>query len=150
MMSAKEFIINRIRELVHEIRNVKVRYEYDSMASVHTVEVSPCDIYRNDKDYMRLEAEFYDDFVKNFPEESICFQSSDAPVRIERADYVLAGIDYYISDYLPDASVNIPDVYSNIPTWAVSVQSTSPNGVLPIGLADNRKFVKEEDYSLAA
>jgi hypothetical protein len=45
MVSAKDFIINRIKDLVLKIRNIKVRYEYDSMASVHTVEVLPCDTY---------------------------------------------------------------------------------------------------------
>lgn len=150
MVSAKDFIINRIKDLVLKIRNIKVRYEYDSMASVHTVEVLPCDTYRNDEDYIRLEAEFYDDFIKNYPEESICFQSSDAPVRIENADYVLAGKDYYISDYFQNTLVNIPDVYSNLPAWAVNVQSIPSHEVLPIGLSGSQRFVKEEDYSLAA
>jgi hypothetical protein len=150
MVSAKDFIINRIKDLVLKIRNIKVRYEYDSMASVHTVEVLPCDTYRNDEDYIRLEAEFYDDFIKNYPEESICFQSSDAPVRIENADYVLAGTDYYISDYFQNTLVNIPDVYSNLPAWAVNVQSIPSHEVLPIGLSGSQRFVKEEDYSLAA
>lgn len=92
-MNATEFIINRLYSFVELFKNARVRYEYDSLAEVHTIEVYPQSVYDSD-DYLTWESGMFDDFAGNFPGEVIGFISEDAVVGIKSANYAIEGIEY--------------------------------------------------------
>lgn len=94
IMNAKEFIHAELLRFVEAFTEVRVRYEYDSEARVHTVEVLPKEIYHSDAAYIRWEDDFYRRFVDRFPMESICFVSEDALAGIDNPEFVLEGIEY--------------------------------------------------------
>lgn len=92
-MTAKEFIISKIKAFVHDVTNAKVRYEYDDVARLHTVEVTPQSVY-DSKDFDKWESSLFDEFIAAYPADEIGFISNDALVGIDNVTYEDAGKDY--------------------------------------------------------
>jgi len=93
-MDARRFILDELKEFIKHFTKTRVRYEYDSYAMVHIIEVLPNEIYHLDKDYIEWENSLYNCFVDFFPTENICFISDDAMVGIESPELVLEGLEY--------------------------------------------------------
>ena len=51
-MTSNEYIINELNLLLEKIQNIRVRYEFDQMSSMHIIEIVPDDVYRNDALYL--------------------------------------------------------------------------------------------------
>lgn len=94
-MDSKFFIYNELQDFIKLFPQTRVRYEYDSYALVHFVEVLPNVVYHSDSNYIQWEEEVFIRFIDKFPTENICFISDDALVGIETAEFVLEGLDYY-------------------------------------------------------
>ena len=92
-MNATDFIITRLQSLTKEFKKAKVRYEYDIVAEVHTVEVLPQTVY-DSPEFLEWESRVFDEFVSAYPQEIIGFISEDALVGINHADYTAEGIEY--------------------------------------------------------
>lgn len=90
-MTPKEFVIKNLEDLANRFPEIRVRYAYDSMALVHTVEICPSDFYRSNQDYIAWENTMFEKFVDSFPQENICFVSEDAIVGVENAEYEKIG-----------------------------------------------------------
>jgi hypothetical protein len=90
-MTSKEYIISELKTLVKDFPNVRVRYEYDSLAMVHFVEVVPREVYHSDDKYILWEGKMVDNFIEHYPCENIGFISDDAYVSIENAEFTLYG-----------------------------------------------------------
>ena len=115
-MSVRELIINYLQVFVDEFKNARARYEYDSLAEVHTIEIYPQSVY-DSKEFLAWESSMFDDFISVFPEEVVGFISEDAVVGIKSAEYAIEGIEYapYNTDpyfFFDVQSVNI--IQSNI------------------------------------
>jgi hypothetical protein len=93
-MKSQEYIINELEFFIKKFSKVRVRYEYDEAALVHTVEVLPNEVYHLNKDYISWERTMFDKFIALYPTENICFISDDALVGIENAIYIKEGLDY--------------------------------------------------------
>jgi len=93
-MEAKDYIIKELESFIKKFSKVRVRYDYDENAIVHTIEVLPNEVYHLDKDYIEWECEMFDKFISMYPNENICFISDDALVGIEKEIFVKEGIDY--------------------------------------------------------
>ncbi|MDR3187848.1 MAG: hypothetical protein LBT94_01510 [Prevotellaceae bacterium] len=93
-MKPQEYIINELKTLLAKFPNVRVRYEYNQQAVVHTIEVVPRDVYRSEEEYILWESEMFDKFVERYPTENICFISDDALVGIEQVDFTLYGKNF--------------------------------------------------------
>lgn len=93
-MTPKEFVIKNLEDLVNRFPEIRVRYDYDSMALVHTVEISPSDFYHSNQDYIAWEYALFEKFVASFPQENICFVSEDAIVGVENAEYEKVGLAF--------------------------------------------------------
>ena len=92
-MNATDFIITRLQSLTKEFKKAKVRYEYDIVAEVHTVEVLPQAVY-DSQEFIEWESRVFDEFVSAYPQEILGFISEDAIVGINHADYTAEGIEY--------------------------------------------------------
>lgn len=93
-MTPKEFVIKNLDNLTHRFPGIRVRYAYDSMALVHTVEICPSDFYRSNQDYIAWENTMFEKFVDSFPQENICFVSEDDVVGVENAEYEKIGAEF--------------------------------------------------------
>lgn len=93
-MEAQEYIKKQLTHFVKLFKKTKVRYEYDTLSRVHTIEVRPNKFYNLDPKYLQWEEEFYENFTKKFPTESICFVSDEDLVGIENVDFMAEGYYY--------------------------------------------------------
>jgi hypothetical protein len=90
-MNSQEYIISELYAFIKIFPMVRVRYEYDEHAVVHTIEVIPNEIYRLNEDFISWECEMFDKFVERYPYENICFITDDALVGIDHVDFELCG-----------------------------------------------------------
>jgi len=81
-MAPDKFIENKLSELVDKFPQIKVRYEYDEMCSLHTIEVLPKEIYNNNSDYQCWEEYVIFEFIDIYPEHNISFITDGALVPI--------------------------------------------------------------------
>jgi len=93
-MVSSEYIIEKLKELVKDFPAIKVRYEYKGDSSVHFVEVLPGSVYRHDEGYADAEDRIIMDFIKEFPDENICFVTEDSYVTVENPSFELVGCNY--------------------------------------------------------
>jgi hypothetical protein len=96
-MESKEYIINKLESFIKRFSKVRVRYEYDERAVVHTIEVLPNEVYHLDEEYILWERQMFKDFIEHYPDENIGFISDDAVVGIDNPIYIKEGLDYAIS-----------------------------------------------------
>lgn len=93
-MKSTKYIIAELTSFVTNFPKTRVRYEYDSLAKVHVIEVVPNEVYHLDKKYIQWENNLYDQFIIDFPNENICFISDDAIVGIETPSTTLYGLEF--------------------------------------------------------
>ena len=143
-MNATEFVINRLHSFVELFKNARVRYEYDSLAEVHTIEVFPQSVYDSD-DYLAWESSMFDDFANNFPGEVIGFISEDAVVGIKNADYAAEGIEF--APYNSEPSFSLDTHTINILLSGVLNTRTSPSTTEPSRDNFAPTFIDYNDYN---
>ena len=83
IMKSTDYILKELERLLVLFPNIKVSYEYNNLASIHTIEVVPREIFHLNDDYKNWEQIMIEDFINNYPTENICFISDDALVGIE-------------------------------------------------------------------
>lgn len=76
-MNYKEFIIERISLIVKQVNDIHIRYAYDNITDYNIIEVSPESTRRGNESYVELEADFWSDFYKSFPNENILISEAD-------------------------------------------------------------------------
>lgn len=92
-MSSKDFVIDKIKKFLQSFKNAKVRYEYDELARLHTLEIAPQSVYDSET-FDQWESSMFDDFVEKCPDENIGFISEDALVGIDKVTYEEEGTDF--------------------------------------------------------
>ena len=95
-MEAQEYIIKELESFIKRFTKVRVRYEYDERAVVHTIEVLPNEVYHLDEEYISWERQMFEDFIERYPDENIGFITGDALVGVENPLYIKEGLDYSI------------------------------------------------------
>ena len=95
-MTSKEFIKEKVKELLDIFTDVRVRYCYSEEEGVHFIEIVP-DYICNDDTFCEWESKIIDDFSEIYPAEGICFIPEDSIITIEEAQWVLYGSDYSIT-----------------------------------------------------
>ena len=146
-MEAKEFIINAINDLVAQFENVHVRYEYDNLAIVHTVEVLPVATYKEDKAYIQWESDVMNSFIKEYPYENLCFVSEGALSGIEHIDYEAEGIRYSEPTRVKSDPININPYGLNVSRQVNDFMLSQP---YEKNTTVDATQYNGEDYSLAA
>lgn len=99
-MIAKDWIVNKIKDLALLMPQLKVRYENHLISSTHFLEVVPNSIFYLNEQYKTWEEEVTFKFIENFPNQNICFISNDAIVGLEHIDFEITGslFDLYYSE----------------------------------------------------
>jgi len=92
-MDVKDFIISKLDALLEKFKNAKVRYENDSLAEIHCVEVTPKEVY-NSIDFKEWEDSVVSEFDEQFPFEGLYFFSDDSAMGIRHEDYSKEGLEF--------------------------------------------------------
>lgn len=87
-MTSKEFIINKLNELVEIFPGITFKYKYDNVEKTHMIEVSPLAEFKN-IEYMIAEADLVFEFENNFIPETLLFVSEDSLTKVNRPDLVI-------------------------------------------------------------
>lgn len=88
---ATTFIKSELGKFIELFPQTRVRYEYDSKALVHCVEIIPNEVYHLDLDYINWENEMANKFIETYNYQNICFISDDAVVGLNSIDFQLIG-----------------------------------------------------------
>ena len=86
-MKSKEFIVEKLKELVSIFPDLKVRYEFDSNTLTHKIEINPLELFESNDDYLNAEMNLENDFEDTFPNENIIFISNDSLTQIHNPEY---------------------------------------------------------------
>ena len=129
-MTAKEYIKSELGKFIKTFPQVRVRYEYQELSEVHFIEVVPNKVYSLDEDYIAWELEMWNNFVKLYPLQGICFVSDDGLGGIENAELTLYGesFDFIIIDINNSVDAGLEKgmdlVYQT--TFSYTLQITKP------------------------
>jgi ribulose bisphosphate carboxylase small subunit len=93
-IASKEFIVKELENFVKQFPQTRVRYEYNELANVHFIEITPNEVYHSDENYSLWEDKTWDKYVKLYPSEGICFVSDDDFVGVKNAELTLYGAEY--------------------------------------------------------
>ncbi len=102
-MKSKEFIKEKLNELFAQFSDIKIQYEYRANTYSHLIEVTPLVFFKENKNYIALEAALEDEFESLFPNENIVFISEDSLSEIMNPDFKLG----YESITFDNEGVNI-------------------------------------------
>lgn len=131
-MTAKDFIIERLKMISSKIKDVSLRYAFDVRSNFHIVEVSPDGIYSNDGEYRLLESDVEMEFMSKFPDEDILFsERSDLNDMTNLIFEISPCVMSFRFDSVFDSSVTLGD-----DSYAFDI--------------DNKLRVMENNYCLAA
>lgn len=117
-MTPQEYIKSALHVFISKFAQTRVRYEFDSIALTHYIEVVPNSVYHLDEAYIAWESEFYDLFTSQFPSQNICFISDDALVGLDEIHFELVGskfVEYSVNldfNYIPTESVKYNELKS--------------------------------------
>jgi len=128
-MKSKDYIINELEHFIKKFSKVRVRYEYDENALVHTIEVLPNEIYHLDEEYILWERQMFEKFISSYSTENICFISDDALVGIENPIFKKEGLEY-------DAIFSMNEVIVTFDQNVILIEQTTSEAILDITIAD--------------
>jgi len=105
-MKAKDYIINKLKDLVNLFPEMSFDYVYDELSVTHIIEVHPLGYYDSNISFRKKEAKIIFDFSNTFVSESIVFVSDESLIRVENPEFVIKSPDFSIK--------SIIDSYKNI------------------------------------
>jgi len=94
-MNSREYIHNKINELVRRFPNIKIVYQFDEISDIHIIEVLPKDFFENNEEYKQYESEISFEFDNKFLPESVLFVSENSLNQVEIPELELVGKNYY-------------------------------------------------------
>jgi hypothetical protein len=177
-MRPQEYIKSALHVFISKFTQTRVRYEFDSTAFTHYIEIVPNSVYHLDEVYIAWESDFYELFTSQYPNQNICFISDDALVGLDEIQFELIGssfIEYSVNNecsFIPVAEIKINELIStsintsynafnglgSITVNPVSVfsfnlsQNQAPENIFDVNgcIRDNTPSFNEEYYPLAA
>ena len=127
-MVAFDYLKEQLTEFVKTFKNVKVNYEYDQLANLHTIEVLPQVVFNSDE-FAIWECDFFDRAYDAIPYEDISFISEDAYVGIEHIDWSIQGSDYAQGGLMLDDYITINESSEDLDAYkekSVDFNTMSP------------------------
>ncbi|MBK8550753.1 MAG: hypothetical protein IPL53_06700 [Ignavibacteria bacterium] len=64
MNEEKDFIIEKIKEIICQFSNVRIEYEYNEESLIHFIKVEPLEIYET-KDFKKCAVRYYLNILTN-------------------------------------------------------------------------------------
>lgn len=87
-MDSKKYIEKELKTLAEHFPSVQIRYSFNKKIETHIVELTPIEEYNNneqlDKYWISISLQFH----KAFPNEEICFVSSDSSLAISNPELI--------------------------------------------------------------
>jgi hypothetical protein len=128
LRQATDFIVNNLSDFIKLFPQTRVRYEFDTEANVHCIEVVPNHVYHLNSEYIAWENQLSDSFIELFSNQNICFFSEDAIIGINNIQYEFIGKQYLniisINDFIPITS-NLIHVSNSSSNFDIVSLSTS-------------------------
>ena len=158
-MISQEYIKSALQEFIKKFTQTRVRYEFDSKALTHYIEIVPNSVYHLDQAYISWETDFYELFTTKFPNQNICFISDDALVGLDEIQFELVGasfIEYSVNNdfnCISTENVNYKELISPSKIASYSVfdglgsVSVSPQSALTFKLSHNKDFANIFDVN---
>lgn len=88
-MSAKEFVISRLRNIFNTVGTININYEYDEIGDTHLIEITPLSEFNDNSDYIELERELLYDFNSKYFPSTILFVSDESLNRVTNPEFSL-------------------------------------------------------------
>lgn len=96
-MDIYKYIIEQINQFLLSFTGARVRYGYDELARVHTLEIHPSNLFDSDS-FQKWEGTLIEDFIRINPTENLCICPKDDILGVGELLYEKEGIGYgYIS-----------------------------------------------------
>lgn len=89
-MKAKDYIKDKIDNLVKDFPEIQCRYEWDEFSGSHYVEVLPKEFYES-KSFTERHKNIILEFIDLFPYESLSFHTEGSAVDLEDVIYTRKG-----------------------------------------------------------
>lgn len=163
-MKSKNYIINKIDVLVHKFSNLSCKYGFDNFSNSHYIEILPSSEYYSNNEYAFFEVSLINDFINEYPDETITFLTEGDLYEITEPIYIRAGLSFLINKSISEISseikyeqidyemlvdfienpINIESNIDDIVTVAnpITAYSTFINSVeeAPVEVSDSAKF----------
>jgi|GEM_PF-403426 len=97
-MNSISFVKSKVDILVDSFPEIKCRYEHDVLSNTHIIEILPIHVYTSDDVYANKEIEIIDEFINNYPDESICFISEESLISVESPIFEKKGLLFGINE----------------------------------------------------
>lgn len=177
-MTPQEYIKSTLQVFISKFTQTRVRYEFDSIAFTHYIEIVPNSVYHLDEAYIAWESAFYELFTTQYPNQNICFISDDALVGLDEVQFELVGtsfIEYSVhhafnciplevvnySEQISTSKITSYSVFDGLGSISVNPISAftfnisphqAPINILNLNacLINSSTNLNEEQYSLAA
>lgn len=107
-MNIKDYIIEKINDLVVIFPFLKVSYQIDNYSKSNYIKVLPKESFNNDEDYQKHETNLIIDFITNYPEEEIVFVSEDCLIEVTEPIYETEGKSFNQNTFTINS-----DIWSN-------------------------------------
>ncbi len=93
-MSPKDYLINKIDELLNSCSDVCIRYAYEDITEFHVIEVSPEYIRRGNDTYMEWERSLWREFAGLYPDEDLLISEVNDSNDMSNLIYSYNGVDF--------------------------------------------------------
>ena len=90
-MKVKDYIIDRINDLVSAFPCFKVSYQIDNYSNSNYIKVIPKEDFESNLEYQKFETELIIDFIEKYPFDEIVFVTDDSLIDIEEPIYEIEG-----------------------------------------------------------
>jgi hypothetical protein len=93
-MMSRQFLLEKLQLLVVDFPMIKCSYRFDKLSNTHLIEVVPDSIFNVSSEYSLAEEDVTFEFIRNFPDEGICFITDTSFTKIGEPEAVFEGANY--------------------------------------------------------
>jgi len=90
-MKARDFIENRLQELIEKFPQMRVSYEFDILSNSHFIEVLPSEEFKTNSEYSKFETNLIVDFISTYPNEDIVFLTENDLIEVNNPSFIKTG-----------------------------------------------------------
>ena len=90
-MKVKDYIIEKLNELVTLFPLIKVSYQIDDCSNSNYIKVVPKEEFDYNPDYQKFETNFIIEFINQFPYDEVVFVSDGSLIEIQNPVYEVEG-----------------------------------------------------------
>lgn len=100
MMDTKEFIKNRLQELVSEFKHTKVSIQFECLNSAYYVQIQPSSFFKESLELKEFRRAIINEFYDNYFDSTLTFIDKDSLLMLDKFDYSIEGSNYINEVYV--------------------------------------------------